>query len=129
MFVCKSVRPTYHFQSLSYHHDDCSHLPTPHHHLTHQTKPNPHKKQVQEVARITQAVHQAKGKTGVPVVGVLLEGRPRVLQGIPDMTNAFVHAMLPGPAGGRAIADILLGIVVRVHARQGRIGRRDGWLV
>lgn len=66
--------------------------------------------QVQEVMRIAQAV---KGK---PLVGVLLEGRPRVLQGIPQMTDAFVHAMLPGPAGGRAIADILLGLVVRARA-------------
>jgi beta-glucosidase len=70
--------------------------------------------QVQEVARVAAAVHQAKGKGGAPVVGVLLEGRPRILQGIPDMTQAFVHAMLPGPAGGRAIADVLLGLVVRL---------------
>lgn len=67
--------------------------------------------QVQEVARIARAV-KVKGTT-TPLVGVLMEGRPRVLQGIPAMTDAFVHAMLPGPAGGRAIADILLGSVVR----------------
>lgn len=60
------------------------------------------------MARVATAAQQAKA----PVVGVLLEGRPRILQGIPDMTQAFVHAMLPGPAGGRAIADILLGLVV-----------------
>lgn len=79
--------------------------------------------QVQEAARVAAAV---RGKAGpVPVVGVLLEGRPRILQGIPDMTQAFVHAMLPGPAGGRAIADILLGLVVRVVGEgQGS----DGWM-
>jgi hypothetical protein len=71
--------------------------------------------EVQEVARIAEAVRQSKGKgqAVVPLVGVLMEGRPRVLQGIPDLTQAFVHAMLPGPAGGRAIADILLGLTVR----------------
>lgn len=67
--------------------------------------------QALEVTRIAQAMQKGK-----PLVGVLLEGRPRVLQGIPQMTDAFVHAMLPGPAGGRAIADILLGLEVRACA-------------
>jgi len=47
--------------------------------------------------------------TTTPVVLVVVEGRPRLLQGIPEMVEAVVVAMVPGPAAGRAIVDVLLG--------------------
>lgn len=49
--------------------------------------------------------------TGVPVVAVLVEGRAMLLQGIPDMATAVLHAMLPGPSGGRAVAEVITGAV------------------
>jgi beta-glucosidase len=48
--------------------------------------------------------------TGVPVVTVLFEGRPRILHNIPDQSKAVIHAMLPGPLAGVPIAEILFGL-------------------
>lgn len=50
-------------------------------------------------------------QTGLPVVVVLVEGRARLLQGIPDMATAVIHAMLPGPSGAKAVAEVLTGAV------------------
>jgi len=44
------------------------------------------------------------------IVTVLIEGRPRVLGAIPSLSRAVLHAYLPGPFGGRAITESLLGI-------------------
>lgn len=48
-------------------------------------------------------------KTGKPIILVLLEGRPRVINSIEPKMNSILVAMLPGMEGGRAIADILFG--------------------
>ncbi|NRA98042.1 MAG: glycoside hydrolase family 3 C-terminal domain-containing protein, partial [Planctomycetes bacterium] len=47
--------------------------------------------------------------TGKPVILVLLQGRPRLLDGIADGVAAIVHAGFPGPYGSQAIADVLTG--------------------
>ncbi len=52
---------------------------------------------------------QALQSTGKPVVLVLIEGRPRVINSIVDHSQAILMAYLPGMEGGRAIADVLLG--------------------
>ncbi|KAG2228318.1 hypothetical protein INT45_011110 [Circinella minor] len=49
--------------------------------------------------------------TGKPIVSVVVEGRPRVLQSIVDDSDALVQAYLPGPWGGHAIGEILFGKV------------------
>ena len=49
--------------------------------------------------------------TGKPVILVLVEGRPRVINQIAAGASAVVTAYLPGMEGGRAIADILFGDV------------------
>jgi beta-glucosidase len=49
--------------------------------------------------------------TGVPVVLVLVQGRPRVIDRVVDAVHAVVHAGLPGPHGATAIADLLSGAV------------------
>lgn len=45
------------------------------------------------------------------VVLVLVEGRPRILQDLPDQARAVLNAMLPGPAGGAALVDVMTGVV------------------
>ncbi|CAI5726853.1 unnamed protein product [Peronospora effusa] len=49
--------------------------------------------------------------TGTKVILVLAQGRPRLLQGLAEIVNAVVYAMLPGELGGQALAEILFGRV------------------
>lgn len=48
---------------------------------------------------------------GPPVVAVLVEGRARVLGSALDKASAVLDAMLVGPSGGQALAEIIAGDV------------------
>ncbi|MGQ9854144.1 MAG: glycoside hydrolase family 3 C-terminal domain-containing protein, partial [Candidatus Oleimicrobiaceae bacterium] len=53
----------------------------------------------------------ALAQTKVPIVVVLVEGRPRTITAIADKVAGILMAYLPGPHGGQAVADILFGRV------------------
>jgi beta-glucosidase len=47
----------------------------------------------------------------VPVVLVLLLGRPRIITDLDKFSNAVIHAYIPGQEGAKPLADILYGKV------------------
>src|SRR5699024_9896428 len=49
--------------------------------------------------------------TGKPVILVLNEGRPRLIQTIERQMKGVIQAYLPSNFGGEAIADVLFGDV------------------
>lgn len=57
------------------------------------------------------ALVAALSRTGVPVIGVYLGGRPRRMEAAVEALDGFVMAYLPGNEGGAAIARILDGTV------------------
>ncbi len=54
---------------------------------------------------------KALAKTGKPIILVLNEGRPRLINDIEPLAGAIVDAMLPGNYGADALANLLAGDV------------------
>ncbi|MFD6177448.1 MULTISPECIES: glycoside hydrolase family 3 N-terminal domain-containing protein [unclassified Isoptericola] len=53
-------------------------------------------------------VARAARAAGRPVVGVVVDGRPRVLTDLASLVDALLVVPFPGPTGGAAIAEVLL---------------------
>lgn len=55
-------------------------------------------------------ISEIKGQDkNIPLVTVLLSGRPMIINDILEQSNAFVSAFLPGTSGGQGIVDALFG--------------------
>lgn len=53
-------------------------------------------------------IKKVKGN-GIPVVAVLVSGRPLIVSDILPYTDAMIAAWLPGSEGGRGVSDIIFG--------------------
>ena len=56
-----------------------------------------------------QLIVESISKVGIPIVLVLVEGRPKIIREIEPISNAILQAYLPGDQGGVVIADVLSG--------------------
>ncbi|KAF9284278.1 hypothetical protein BGZ88_010050 [Linnemannia elongata] len=63
--------------------------------------------QLELILNISERVRGSNTK----IILILVEGRPRTLQWLPDQVDAIVMAYLPGPWGGHPIAEVLSGTV------------------
>ncbi|TCU83554.1 beta-glucosidase [Curtobacterium sp. PhB25] len=54
-------------------------------------------------------VLRAARESGLPVVAVVVDGRPRVLSEVLALADSVLVVPFPGPSGGRAVADVLFG--------------------
>jgi beta-glucosidase len=58
-----------------------------------------------------QLIVEELSKTGIPIVIVLVEGRPKIIRDIEPLSDAILQAYLPGDQGASAIVDVLCGDV------------------
>ena len=58
-----------------------------------------------------QLIVKELSKTGIPIILVLVEGRPKIIREIEHLSDAILQAYLPGDQGANAIVDVLVGNV------------------
>lgn len=74
------------------------------------------------------ALFEAVIRTGTPTVSVVIAGRPYAVPEVAEKSRALLWAFYPGPWGGEALADILLGRVNPSGCLPVSLPRRDGQL-
>ena len=62
-----------------------------------------------DLAKEQQEIVKSLSKTGVKIVLVLVEGRPKIISEIEPFSDAVIQCYLPGDKGGVALADIIFG--------------------
>lgn len=64
-----------------------------------------------EISPAQRRLAQAMYESGKPVVTIVVSGRPMILTEDARRSAALLQSFYPGPEGGRALAEILFGIV------------------
>ena len=62
-----------------------------------------------ELAKEQQEIVKSLSKTGVKIILVLVEGRPKIISEIEPLADAVIQCYLPGDQGAAALADIIFG--------------------
>ena len=62
-----------------------------------------------DLAKEQQEIVKSLSKTGIKIVLVLVEGRPKIISEIEPLADAVIQCYLPGDQGGQALADIIFG--------------------
>ena len=62
-----------------------------------------------DLAKEQQEIVKSLSKTGIKIVLVLVEGRPKIISEIEPLADAVIQCYLPGDQGGRALSDIIFG--------------------
>ena len=62
-----------------------------------------------DMAKEQREIVKELSKTGVKIVLVLIEGRPKIISDIEPLADAVIQCYLPGDQGGQVLSDIIFG--------------------
>ncbi len=62
-----------------------------------------------ELPKEQQLIVTSLAEEGIPIVLVLVQGRPKIIREVENLADGIILAYLPGDQGGSAIADIISG--------------------
>ena len=62
-----------------------------------------------DMAKEQREIVKELSKTGIKIVLVLIEGRPKIISDIEPLADAVIQCYLPGDQGGQVLSDIIFG--------------------